>query len=73
MVRRPPLGHVLSTAHDMAREFRVISALGPTKVPVPRAIALSEDPSFYVMEFVPGPVYRTAETLARLGRGGSSG
>ncbi|GIH10417.1 acyl-CoA dehydrogenase [Rhizocola hellebori] len=67
VVRRPPLGHVLSTAHDMAREFRVISALGPTNVPVPQAIALSEDPSFYVMGFVPGPVYRTAEALGTLG------
>jgi len=67
VVRRPPLGHVLSTAHDMGREFRVISALGPTNVPVPGAIALSEDPSFYVMEFVPGPVYRTAEALGTLG------
>src|SRR5262249_49964514 len=34
VVRRPPLGHVLATAHDMAREFRVLSALGPTPVPV---------------------------------------
>ena len=39
-LRRPPLGHVLESAHDMAREFRVISALRDTAVPVPDALAL---------------------------------
>ncbi len=67
VVRRPPLGHVLSTAHDMAREFRVISALFQSPVPVPQTVALSEDPSFYVMRFVPGAIYRRAEDLAVLG------
>jgi aminoglycoside phosphotransferase (APT) family kinase protein len=67
VVRRPPLGHVLSTAHDMAREFRVISALAGTRVPVPETVALSQDPSFYVMRFVPGPIYRHASDLAPLG------
>jgi aminoglycoside phosphotransferase (APT) family kinase protein len=67
VVRRPPLGHVLSTAHDMAREFRVISALAGTPVPVPETVALSQDPSFYVMRFVPGPIYRHASDLAPLG------
>jgi aminoglycoside phosphotransferase (APT) family kinase protein len=67
------LGHVLSTAHDMTREFRVISALGPTRVPVPRTVALCEDPEvlgapFYVMEYVAGTVYRTAGQAATLGR-----
>ena len=33
ILRRPPTGAVLATAHDMAREHRVISALGPTAVP----------------------------------------
>src|ERR1700710_3301503 len=41
VLRRPPLGHVQSTAHDMAREFRVISALRGSRVPVPRAIRLA--------------------------------
>ena len=41
VLRRPPLGHVLPTAHDMAREFRVISALGATDVPVARAFGQS--------------------------------
>jgi aminoglycoside phosphotransferase (APT) family kinase protein len=58
---------VLSTAHDMAREFRVISALAGTPVPVPETVALSQDPSFYVMRFVPGPIYRHASDLAPLG------
>ncbi|RZU11753.1 phosphotransferase family protein [Streptomyces sp. BK239] len=72
VVRRPPLGHVLATAHDMRREHRVISALHPTDVPVPRPVLLCEDEGvlgapFYVMEFVTGTPYRTAEQLAPLG------
>jgi aminoglycoside phosphotransferase (APT) family kinase protein len=60
-VRRPPLGHVLPTAHDMVREFTVISALAPTDVPVPPPVALCTDPDvlgamFYIMEFVDGVV-----------------
>ncbi|MDX3639443.1 phosphotransferase family protein [Streptomyces sp. MB09-02B] len=75
VVRRPPLGHVLATAHDMKREHRVISALHPTDVPVPRPVLLCENPEngavlgapFYVMDFVDGTPYRTAEQLAPLG------
>lgn len=72
VVRRPPLGHVLATAHDMKREHRVISALHPTDVPVPRPVLLCEDEEvigspFYVMEFVEGTPYRTADQLAPLG------
>ncbi|MGW4032178.1 phosphotransferase family protein [Streptomyces sp. NPDC004838] len=72
VVRRPPLGHVLATAHDMKREHRVISALHPTAVPVPEPLLLCEDESvlgapFYVMEFVEGTPYRTAEELKPLG------
>ncbi|MEU6824610.1 phosphotransferase family protein [Streptomyces atriruber] len=72
VVRRPPLGHVLATAHDMKREHRVIAALHPTDVPVPTPVLLCEDDSvigspFYVMEFVDGTPYRTAEELAPLG------
>lgn len=59
VLRRPPLGHVLPTAHDMVREYRVISALGQTDVPVPVTVALCEDTSvngapFYVMDFMDG-------------------
>ncbi|MET9495955.1 phosphotransferase family protein [Streptomyces sp. NPDC006552] len=72
VVRRPPLGHVLATAHDMKREYRVIAGLHPTAVPVPEPLLLCEDESvlgapFYVMEFVTGTPYRTAEELAPLG------
>ena len=61
VLRRPPLGHVLPTAHDMAREHRVLSALAGTDVPAPRPIALCEDPAvndmpFYVMQYCPGVV-----------------
>ncbi|MER7457008.1 phosphotransferase family protein [Micromonospora sp. NPDC126480] len=64
VLRRPPLGHVLATAHDMGREFRVISSLAPTDVPVPAALLLCDDPDvigapFYLMERVGGEVYRT--------------
>jgi aminoglycoside phosphotransferase (APT) family kinase protein len=70
VLRRPPLGHVLPTAHDMRREFRVISALQGT-VPVARAYALCEDPDvigaqFYVMEKVEGVVLRTRAQCAAL-------
>ncbi len=62
-LRRPPVSHVLPTAHDMVREHRVISALGPTGVPVPATYGLCEDPGvngapFYVMAFVEGAVLR---------------
>jgi aminoglycoside phosphotransferase (APT) family kinase protein len=72
VVRRPPLGHVLATAHDMAREHRVMTALRDTDVPVPRTYALCEDEEvigarFYVMERVHGTPYRTAAELAALG------
>ncbi|MEV0692050.1 phosphotransferase family protein [Streptomyces sp. NPDC050388] len=72
VVRRPPLGHVLATAHDMRREHRVITALHPTPVPVPRTELLCEDEEvlgapFYVMEFVDGVPYRTADQLVPLG------
>ncbi|MFE9187950.1 phosphotransferase family protein [Micromonospora haikouensis] len=64
VLRRPPLGHVLATAHDMAREHRIISALAPTAVPVPAALLLCPDPAvlgapFYLMEKVDGEVFRS--------------
>lgn len=72
ILRRPPLGHVLETAHDMAREHRVITALAETEVPVPSTYALCDDTSvvgapFYVMELVDGVPYRSAEELIGLG------
>lgn len=64
VLRRPPLGQVLATAHDMGREHRIISALGPTDVPVPPTVGLCTDETvngapFYVMEFVDGRVIRS--------------
>jgi aminoglycoside phosphotransferase (APT) family kinase protein len=66
VLRRPPLGHLLPSAHDMAREHRIISALGPTAVPVAKALAFCDDPTiserpFYVMEYLDGLILRTQE------------
>lgn len=71
VLRRPPLAHVLPTAHDMSREFRVLAALQDTAVPVPKVMAMCEDPSvigspFYVMERVRGRIFRTAADAAQL-------
>jgi aminoglycoside phosphotransferase (APT) family kinase protein len=71
VLRRPPLGHVLATAHDMCREYRMISALDGTAVPVPEAIALCEDVAvngapFYVMAYVDGRVLRRGSDLEDL-------
>ena len=65
VMRRPPLGPTLPTAHDMRREFRVLSALATTDVPVPRPVVLCEDPAvigapFYLMERRRGIVIRDA-------------
>ena len=63
VIRRPPMGVLLPKAHDMGREFAIISALGPTPVPVPQALGYCEDPSvtgahFYVMQEIDGhPLY----------------
>jgi len=60
-LRRPPLAHVLPTAHDMVREYTVISALRETSVPVANTVALCDDVAvlgapFYLMSFVDGVV-----------------
>ncbi|MDI3330169.1 MAG: phosphotransferase family protein [Micrococcus sp.] len=62
VLRRPPLGHVMATAHDMSREYRVLSALADTGVPVPRTLFQHDDTDgragvgqpFFIMEFVEG-------------------
>jgi aminoglycoside phosphotransferase (APT) family kinase protein len=61
VLRRPPLGPVLPTAHDVAREHRVLTALRDTGLPVPRTRALCTDPAvigapFYVMDHAKGVV-----------------
>ena len=74
VLRRPPLGMVLASAHDMGREHRIISALGDTGVPVPKAFAHCDDEAvngapFYVMSYVPGHAVRdqaTAEAVLTL-------
>jgi len=69
VLRRPPTGNVLATAHDMAREYKVVSGVGGSSVPVPVTLGLCEDPAvngaaFYVMEFVSGPVPHNDEVAA---------
>jgi aminoglycoside phosphotransferase (APT) family kinase protein len=66
VLRRPPTGAVLATAHDMGREHRIMSGLADTDVPVPRMLALCQDESvndapFYVMDYVEGDVLVTPE------------
>ncbi|HPG26316.1 MAG: phosphotransferase family protein [Spirochaetaceae bacterium] len=66
VLRRPPTGAVLATAHDMAREHRILAGLHGTAVPVPRPLALCEDDDvndapFYVMEHIAGDVLVSPE------------
>ncbi len=83
ILRRPPLGHILPTAHDMGREYRVLSALHGSAVPVPRTLLLGTEDGplqtpFYVMERVVGHICRdelppgyadTPADRAAIGRG----
>ena len=71
VLRRPPLGHVLATAHDMAREYRIIAAVGTTDVPVPPALGVCTDTEvngapFYVMGYVDGVVLDSVERAEQL-------
>jgi aminoglycoside phosphotransferase (APT) family kinase protein len=66
VLRRPPLGKLLPSAHDMAREHRLMAALGDSAVPVPRMVGLCQDAAvnerdFYVMHFLDGIVVRDVE------------
>lgn len=72
VVRRPPLGHVLATAHDMGREHTIMAALAGTAVPVPAMIASCPDTEvigapFYVMQRMPGTAFQRASDLDQLG------
>lgn len=72
VLRRPPLGTLTPSAHDMAREYRVVAALGATGVPVAPAVLLCEDTSvlgvpFAITGYVPGRVLQSAEDTAALG------
>ena len=72
VLRRPPLGQLLSRAHDVAREARIMAALAPTDVPVPQILGVARDPEIaevplVLMEFIDGQVLDTmaiAESLA---------
>jgi len=71
VLRRPPLGHIMPTAHDMGREFRVLTGLNSVGYPTPRAIAHCEDESvigakFMLMDFVDGRVIDDASAAAKL-------
>lgn len=70
-LRRPPVGHTLPTAHDMSREWRIMSALARTNVPVPDCVAYCDDREvngapFYVMGFVDGRILRGQDDAADL-------
>lgn len=72
VLRRPPLGQLLASAHDVAREARIMAALAPTDVPVPQILGVARDPEIaevplVLMEFIDGQVVDTmaiAESLA---------
>ena len=71
VLRRPPLGEILASAHDMAREHRIISGLSAVGAPVPRALAFCDDAAvtgapFFAMEFIDGVVPATVEDAERL-------
>ena len=71
VLRRPPTGTILPSAHDMAREYRILTGLAAAEMPVPRPLALCEDASvtgavFYAMEHVDGLVLNTVEVAEQL-------
>jgi len=77
VLRRPPLGAILASAHDVAREYRVLDALASAGACVPRPIALCEDVDvtgapFYAMEFVEGETLVTIAAAERLSPGARS-
>jgi aminoglycoside phosphotransferase (APT) family kinase protein len=68
VLRRPPLGHLLASAHDMSREHKIMAGLAGSTVPVPPVVGLCTDDSvngapFYVMRFVDGLVLRDPEVV----------
>ena len=72
VLRRPPLHGLTPSAHDMAREYKVVAALEDTPVPVARAVTMRNDDSvlgapFQMVDYVPGRVVRHAAELEALG------
>ena len=71
VLRRPPLGHIMPSAHDMGREFRVLSGLNSVSYPTPATRGYCEDESvigakFMMMDFVDGRVIESAQTASIL-------
>jgi aminoglycoside phosphotransferase (APT) family kinase protein len=71
VLRRPPLGHLLASAHDVVREARIMAALEPTNVPVPRILGVAQNPGIadaplVLMEFIDGQVVDTMEIAESL-------
>ena len=71
VLRRPPTVHVLATANDMRREYTVQTALRDTGVPVARTVAFCDDEAvlgapFYLMEYLDGIVFNTADDVRHL-------
>ena len=71
VLRRPPLGHIMPSAHDMSREFRVLSGLNSVSFPTPKAQGICTDEEiigskFMLMDFVDGRVIESAETAMTL-------
>lgn len=72
ILRRPPLGTIMATAHDMRREYKMADALSTTNVPVAKMVAYCGDKDvlgadFYIMERIEGVPYRYADELKALG------
>ena len=72
VLRRPPLGEILASAHDMSREHRILSRLAAVGGRVPRTRAFCDDPTvtgapFYVMEHVDGLVLDTVDAATAVG------
>ncbi|MEU1981685.1 phosphotransferase family protein [Nocardia sp. NPDC019395] len=73
VLRRPPTGHVLASAHDVVREFRILDLLAGTPVPVPPVLGCCADHAvtgadFYVMDYVDGIVAADTATAAAIPR-----
>src|ERR1700758_588525 len=71
VLRRPPLGELLASAHDVAREARIMAALAPTDVPAPKILGVAMDPEIadvplVLMEFIDGQVVDTMEIAESL-------
>tara|TARA_B100001142_G_scaffold53804_1_gene52034 strand:+ start:560 stop:1597 length:1038 start_codon:yes stop_codon:yes gene_type:complete len=74
VLRRPPTGKLLPSAHDMEREYRLMHSLRSSEVPVPKMVGLCQDESvngrdFYVMNYVDGIVVRDVEIAASMDEG----